>query len=109
MPSDQHLSCDQSRETELLLEGSWGFPGHSCDGREAAWQTGRAGVPPDTRHRRAGKAPRSKADARVSCGEELQQNADPSADGGSPAPLGRGLEAGGGLAVSSFAPSSSAL
>lgn len=73
MPSDQHLSCDQSRETELLLEGSWGFPGHSCDGREAAWQTGRAGVPPDTRHRRAGKAPRSKADARVSCGEELQQ------------------------------------
>ena len=69
VPSEQHLACDQSRETELLLGGRWGFPGHSWI-EEAAWQTRRAGGPPDTRPRRAGKALRSKADARVSCDEE---------------------------------------
>lgn len=33
-----------------LLEGRWDFPGHLSDGRESAWQAGRAGSAPGTWH-----------------------------------------------------------
>ena len=49
VPSEQ-LACDQSRETELLLGGRWGFPGHSCDRRgsladEKSWRSSRHQAP----------------------------------------------------------------
>ena len=69
--------CPQSRTLPVIspgrLSSCWGGGGVSQVTRvieEAAWQTRRAGGPPDTRPRRAGKALRSKADARVSCDEE---------------------------------------